>query len=99
MKNLLLLAFFLFGLTFTVKAEINTTVPAAIPVQTGMSIDNATTVTMDDSADANDAAAEAKHKKKHKKFKDRSVAGKILIIAGVAVFAVLCLLYGTVTIG
>ena len=38
-------------------------------------------------------------KKRRKKFKDRTLAGKILICAGVGAFAVLCLMYGTVSVG
>lgn len=39
-------------------------------------------------------------KPKHwKDFKDRSLAGKIVLIAGVSVFVVLCVLFGSVSVG
>lgn len=48
---------------------------------------------------SNDFALAQKPKKGWKKFKDRTLAGKILVCAGVGAFALLCLMYGTVSVG
>jgi hypothetical protein len=101
MKKLTLIALFLCGLTFASNATSNLNIVPVIQNIEAKVTDNAlTTSTVNNSTStSDDAAYNAKHKKKKKSFKDRSIAGKVLIIAGVAVFAVLCLLFGTVTIG
>ena len=37
--------------------------------------------------------------KKWKKWKDKTIAGKVLVVVGGTVFIVLCLLFGTVSVG
>jgi hypothetical protein len=100
MKNFTLIALFLFGLTFASHA--NTTVEISTPFQTTETSvsDNGSNTTVAQTNSSDESSFDAKKKKKRKKsFRDRSLAGKILIIVGVAVFAVLCLLFGTVSIG
>jgi hypothetical protein len=97
MKHFSLIALLLFAFTFSSNA--NTSIEIATPYQSVTNVvDDNSTVTTSDNSSSEDASAKKKKKRK-KNFKDRSIAGKILIIAGVAVFAVLCLLFGTVSIG
>jgi hypothetical protein len=98
MKNIALIVLFLFGITFTSTVQASTGITTTTS-QTS-ALDNSTNVVSTDSAtDSQDADSMKKKKKRKKQFRDRSIAAKILIIAGLAVFAVLCLLYGTVTVG
>ena len=97
MKNIALIVLFLLGMTLTSTVQAST----GITVNTSQTVlDNSTNVTSTDAAaDSQDADMMKKKKKRKKSFRDRSLAGKILILAGIAVFTVLCLLYGTVSIG
>ena len=44
-------------------------------------------------------AKKSAEKKPWKKWKDRTVAGKILVGVGMGIFIILCLLFGTVSVG
>lgn len=100
MKKITLIALFLFGTTFASYANTGLEI-ATIVQNTEASVldNNLNASTVDNTISSDDSALNSKNKKKKKKFKDRSIAGKVLIIGGIAVFAVLCILYGTVSIG
>lgn len=59
-------------------------------------VDSKTTVSDNSTLNPTQQKAEAK---KWKKWKNRTLAGKILICTGVGVFVVLCLMFGTVSVG
>ena len=46
-----------------------------------------------------EATSKATEKAPWKKWKDRTVAGKILVGVGMGIFIILCLLFGTVSVG
>ncbi|MGV3632297.1 MAG: hypothetical protein ACO1O6_13900 [Bacteroidota bacterium] len=100
MRKLTMIALFICGLTASFNAQTT-----AQPVTTSLSVDASSSVQSNtisasdatfDSSVSDAAAASSRGKKK---FSDRSLVGKILIVAGVAIFVVICALFGTVSIG
>jgi hypothetical protein len=97
MKHIMLIVLFLFGVTFA--SELQASTGLTTTSQTSV-VDNSVSVTSDNGAtDSQDADMMKKKKKRKKQFRDRSLAAKILIIAGLAVFTVLCIMFGTVSVG
>lgn len=99
MKNKIFSLIALFGLSFATFAQTNTPV---IPVNTvPVAVDNSTVITNVLTENTSEEAADVTDTKdtKRKSWSDRNLAGKILIIVGGTVFVVLCVLFGTVSVG
>ena|ERR1035437_9389102 len=105
MKKLTWITLFVCGLTVLVPAqtnskngEISNNTEAAVPENTIQASVSETKTEV-----STHAVSNLKQKKEKasmmKKWKDRSIVGKVLIIGGVAVFVVLCVMFGTVSVG
>ena len=107
MKKLTCIVLFVFGLTIVSNAQTTSQVATTFQnTEARVVNDNLLTSNLDaKNVVLNDSNLDAKsqnakpHKRGSKKFKDRTLAGKILIVTGVSVFVVLCLMFGTVSVG
>ncbi len=106
-KQITLTVLMFLGLTFgTIESKAQTTsTPSKTPQTTELSaptnnlmasaVESKVTVTEKSSVNAK----QKPNKTSKKDWEDRSLAGKILIVTAGAIFVVLCIMYGTVTVG
>jgi hypothetical protein len=105
MKKIISIALFVLGINFASNAEVTfrTEGPPQNTEVTVTGNDLKTSSSEMNGTESDLKAPEMDHHPAgghgHKKWKDRTLGGKILICIGVGLFVILCVLYGTVTVG
>lgn len=90
MKNKILSLIAMFGLSFATFAQTNT--PVIPATTTPIALDNSSTSVLTEKVAGEDADVTDKKDIAGKKWKDRNLAGKILICVGGVAFIALCIL-------
>jgi hypothetical protein len=105
MKKIKMIALFVLGLSLGTQAQTQTESKADAITLTSDAVatDNSITATelittLSDNSSV-DSSPKAKVASQMKKWKERSILGKILVGTGLAIFIVICLLFGTVSVG